>query len=445
MRYGSATIFALATPPGRSGVAVVRVSGAASKDVLSALSGSLPEPRRAEFRLLRDPRTGAELDRALVVFFPGPASFTGEDVAEFHLHGGRAVVAAVLKSLAYCADCRLAEPGEFTWRAFENGKLDLTAAEGLADLIDAETEAQRQQALGQSKGLLGALYDGWRTRIVEAVALVEAGIDFSDEADVSRQAFDQARAGIQNLKADIDRHLMDGHRGELLREGFRVVLAGAPNAGKSSLLNALAGRDVAIVSEHAGTTRDVIEVHLDLGGLPVIVADTAGIRPAEGDVEREGIRRSHERARAADLVLWIIDATDPANPVPPGLSDDPGRIRRVLNKVDLALDPVAANANDLQISAKTGAGLELLIGEIGRIAGERMGLGDGPAITQIRHRQLIEDCARHLRNFLSGDREAIELRAEDLRLAAFALGRITGRVDVEEVLGQIFSRFCIGK
>jgi tRNA modification GTPase len=439
------TIFARSSAPGRAGVAVVRASGPLVPHVLEALTGKCPKPREARLSKIVDPATGEELDQGLVLYFKAPHSFTGEDVGEFHLHGSPAVVKSLLRILAGFANCRMAEAGEFTRRAFENGKLDLTAAEGLADLIDAETEAQRKQALRQSSGALGRLYEGWREMIVEASALVEAAIDFSDEADVSESAFDRAREIIRELKAAIDCHLADNHRGEILREGLRVVLTGAPNAGKSSVLNALARREAAIVSEEAGTTRDVIEVHLDLKGLPVIVADTAGIRTAGSKIEQEGIRRTHERAEAADLVIWLIDATAPLADPPAGLTIAPERLLRVLNKADLADTTSAVVSHDLAISATTGAGIETLIDRIGAIASERIGLSEGPVITQVRHRQLVSECARHLADYLAGESRNVELRAEELRLAASALGRITGRVDVEEVLERIFSRFCIGK
>src|SRR5262245_52978967 len=269
-----------------------------------------PKPRYAAFRRLRHPRTAEVLDHALVLWFPAPASETGEDMAELQVHGGRAVIQGVLAALATVAGCRLAEPGEFARRAFENGKLDLTGVEGLADLIDAETAAQRRQALRQADGALARLYGGWREQLIEALALLEAAIDFSDEGDVARDAELMSRERVVILQDAIARHLDDGHRGELVRDGFQVVLSGAPNSGKSSLLNALARRDVAIVSDEAGTTRDVIEVKLDLEGLPVVVSDTAGIREAAGKVEQEGIRRALQRAEQADLVVWLVDATD---------------------------------------------------------------------------------------------------------------------------------------
>ena len=304
------TIFALSSAAGRAGVAVVRVSGDRAGDVIDVLSARRPKARVAVLRKLVDPQTGGLIDHGLVLWFPGPASFTGEDLAEFQVHGGRAVAAALLRVLGRVEGCRPAEPGEFSMRAFENGKIDLSQAEGLADLIDAETETQRVQALRQAGGVLFRLTERWRAKLIEAMALVEAAIDFSDEVDVAEGAVGQAEERVRELGDEIGSHLNDDHRGEILRDGFQVVLAGAPNVGKSSLLNVLARRDVAIVSSEAGSTRDVIEVRLDLEGLPVVVSDTAGLREASGDVEREGMRRTLARARDADLVIRVVDGSE---------------------------------------------------------------------------------------------------------------------------------------
>jgi tRNA modification GTPase len=442
------TIFALSSGHGRAGVAVIRVSGPAAGPALARLAGPLPKPRYAALRTLRSP-AGEVLDGALVLWLPGPRSETGEDMAELHVHGGRAVIAGVLEALGAVAGCRMAEPGEFARRSFENGKIDLTAAEALADLVDADTAAQRRQALRQAGGALARLYDGWRAALIEAQALTEAAIDFSDEGDVGERTATDAREAVARLLPQLRAHLDDGRRGEILREGFRVAIAGPPNAGKSSLLNALARREAAIVSEEAGTTRDVIEVTLDLGGVPVILSDTAGIREAEGKVEREGIRRAVAHARAADLVVWLADATGPSPPQPPAdLVGQGAALIRALNKVDLlrgdGQGPVAADGT-FRISAQTGAGLPALTDAIARRATMGARASEAPAITQVRHRQLLEACAAALEAYLAGDPAAPELRAEDLRRAATALGRITGRVDVEDVLGAIFGRFCIGK
>ena len=439
------TIFALSSAPGRSGVAVVRVSGPRAGDVIDALAPPRPKKRMAALRHIRDPASGETLDEGLVLWFAAPRSETGEDMAEFHLHGGSAIVKAVLAALARQPGCRLAEPGEFASRAFANGKIDLAEAEGLADLIDAETDAQRRQALSQMGGALSELYEGWRTEIIRASALVEAVIDFSDEADVASEAFGLARGIVARLQEAIAQHLDDGNRGEILREGFRVVLAGPPNVGKSSLLNALARREAAIVSEEAGTTRDVIEVRLDLGGYPVIVSDTAGIREPQGSIEREGIRRTLAHAREADLVVWLSDASAAdAAPPPPELAARGDKfLLRASNKTDVPGARAAPEA--IAVSAKTGAGIEALTRRLEDIARDRIGVSASPAITRARYRQQLQACLVDLQAFLGGVSSDFELRAEDLRQAAHALGRITGRVDVEDVLGEIFGRFCIGK
>lgn len=441
------TIFALASAPGRAGVAVVRVSGEGAGRVIDYMAGPKPDPRRAVGRFIRHPESGEKIDRGVVLWFPSPASFTGEDVVELHLHGGRAVVQAVLSALTLMPGLRMAEPGEFARRAFEAGKIDLAEVEGLADLIDAETEGQRRQALAQASGVLSDLYDGWRASLIEALGLIEAGIDFADEGDIGLKTFTDARSIIQVLVRAVIHHLEDGHRGEILREGFRVALIGPPNAGKSSLLNALARRDVAIVSAEAGTTRDVVEARLDLGGLPVIVSDTAGFRETEGAIEREGMRRSQAAAEAADLVLWLTDATEPQTVLPAELAPLADRTLLVMNKTDLLPGGDAPVLPDdiVPLSVETGAGLGDLIKRLTVIASERIGHHGEPALTQVRHRRLVEACRDGLEAFLSGPADEVELRAEDLRGAADALGRITGRVDVEDVLDHIFGRFCIGK
>ncbi|HEY7669950.1 MAG TPA: tRNA uridine-5-carboxymethylaminomethyl(34) synthesis GTPase MnmE [Hyphomicrobium sp.] len=440
-----ATIFALSTAPGRAGIAVVRVSGPRAGDLIDALAPPRPKKRTAALRRIRDPQSGETIDQGLVLWFAAPRTETGEDMAEFHLHGGLAIVKALLALLGRQPGCRLAEPGEFARRAFANGKLDLAQAEGLADLIDAETEAQRRQAMRQMGGALSRLYEGWRAELMRANALIEAVIDFSDESDVASDAFETARRMVGTLCASIAAHLEDGYRGEILREGFRVVLAGPPNVGKSSLLNALARRDAAIVSEEAGTTRDVIEVRLDLEGLPVIVSDTAGIREAEGAIEKEGIRRTLAHAREADLVVWLTDATAPDASPPPDLGTN---VLPVTNKVDLVNDA----RGKLGVSAKTGAGIDALTRRLAELARERVGVTEAPVITHARYRAHLQECKAACQRFMAACQPGmadlqrdVELRAEDLRLASQALGRITGRVDVEDILGEIFGRFCIGK
>jgi tRNA modification GTPase len=436
------SIYALSSGHGKAGVAVIRISGPAAGDVLRTLSGPVPAPRAASLRTLRDPRTHEVLDHGLVLWFPAPASFTGEDVAELHIHGGRAVLEGVFRVLASLDGLRPAEPGEFARRAFENDKIDLTEAEGLADLIDAETEAQRRQALRQTGGALRALYDGWRERLIAALARIEAELDFSDEGDVPDAVAQVARSAGTALWYEISAHLADARGGEILRDGLRVVIAGPPNAGKSSLLNALARRDVAIVSAEAGTTRDVIEVRLDLGGFAVVLMDTAGIRDAGGEIEREGIRRTLERAAQADLVLWLHDATNPESGSPPRIGGE-ARIIEVINKIDLAQAPEGCSA--LPLSVSTGEGLDHLIAQLTEEVRSAADVGENPVITRTRHRRELERCVAALGRFLGGDFTVLELRAEDLREAATALGRLTGRVDVEDILDRIFADFCIGK
>ncbi len=449
------TIVAPASGAGRAAIAVIRFSGPKARAVLEAICGGAPEPRHASLRDIGPPRR-SKLDRGLVLWFPGPASFTGEDMVELHVHGSRAVLREVIEAVLSLPGTRLAEPGEFARRAFENGKLDLTEVEGLADLISAETEAQRRQALAQAEGSLRHLYETWRAELLAAQALVEAGLDFADEGDVVADVSLKADALVAGLLAAIARHLAD-RSGERLRDGLRDDIAGPPHTGKSSLLNLLARRDVAIVSEEAGTTRDVIEVHLDLGGLPVIVADTAGIREAQGKVEAAGIDRALACVEDADLVLWLVDATAPVWTPPPSLVPQlpantsamraqfraiPAQIC-VLNKIDLA--KVSGGPDRIEVSAKTGAGLEALIALLADRARELLSSGAGtPAITRTRHRIELEAGRAALERF--ADRPlSPELKAEELRIAARHLGRLTGRIDVEEVLGAIFAEFCIGK
>ena len=448
MAVTASTIFALSSGHGRAGIAVIRVSGPRAGHALEALAGRRPRPRFASLRKLRAPGTSLILDEALVLFFPAPKSETGEDMAELHVHGGRAVIEAVLGALGGIEGCRMAEPGEFARRAFENGKLDLTALEGLADLIDAETETQRAQAVAQAGGALTRIYDGMRKGILEAQALVEASIDFSDEDDVSMLAIAEAEASARSLRGKIEQHLAGAHRGEIIRDGYQVVLAGPPNVGKSSLLNALSRRDAAIVAPEAGTTRDVIEVRLDLGGLPVVISDTAGIRTAEGAVEQEGIRRTLAAAARAELVLWLGEAGSAPLP-PPRFSEHAGpapAVATVLTKADLVeVRGEGSAAADFVISAVTGAGIDALTAGIAARARAAIGTRDEPVPTQVRYREHLLRARAHLGDFLQNREAGVELRAEDLRRAADEIGRITGRIDAEAVLGAIFGRFCIGK
>ncbi|MFT4078301.1 tRNA uridine-5-carboxymethylaminomethyl(34) synthesis GTPase MnmE [Rhodomicrobium sp.] len=462
------TIYALSSAPGRAGIAVIRISGRASRKTLYELcNGRLPAPRVSSFRRLRHPKSREMLDEAMVLWLPGPANFTGEDMAELYVHGGRAVVAAVMNALADIG-LRLAEPGEFTRRAFGNGKLDLTEAEGLADLINADTEVQRRQALAQHSGAMRARYEKWRRTLLKAMAYVEASLDFSDEADIADGAFREAVPEARALIADLESALADGRRGEILREGISVAIVGEPNVGKSSLLNALAGREAAIVYDEPGTTRDVIEVSLDLDGYPFVLRDTAGIREATSPVEQEGVRRALAAAEAADVVLAMVDgsregagaakaeaggetaASSPSTHIEGATVTSSSGVRLlVVNKVDVAPSPAPGNfgSEAVYISAKTGLGLDALKAALVRFAGETYGRGEAPAITRFRHRQEIGRARLALARFLEGVEagEAPELAAEHLREAADALGRLTGRLDVEDVLGQIFGEFCIGK
>lgn len=440
------TIYALSTALGRAALAVFRISGPAAGDVIDRMAGPRPPARAAGLRIIRDPETREALDQGLVLWFPAPRSETGEDLAELHVHGGRAVARAMLHAIGRVSGTRMAEPGEFARRAFENGKIDLTQAEAIADLVDAETEAQARQALRQAGGALAKLYEGWRAELIEALALMEAAIDFSDEGDVGDKTAREARVRVEALAEKIGRHLDDGRRGEILRDGFHVVIAGPPNVGKSSFLNAMVQREAAIVSEEAGTTRDVIEVRVDLGGLPVVLSDTAGIRETEGKIEREGIRRTIARARDADLVLWLMEATAPQRELPVDLAGPgPQKVLRVLNKVDLVAPGTRGHPGWLRLSLRTGEGLGEVTKAIEAEARAQIGATETPVITQARHRQQLKACAQALADYLGGALEETELRAEDLRRASTALGRITGRVDVEDVLDQIFGRFCIGK
>jgi tRNA modification GTPase len=438
------TIFALSSGRPPSAIAIVRVSGRLAGTALVRLADKLPPPRVATRALLRRPDR-APIDDAVVLWFPAPASATGEDVAEFQVHGGRAVVAALFTALAQIENVRPAEPGEFTRRAFENGKLDLTEAEGLDDLIHADTDRQRGQALRQLKGLLGDKAREWRERIIEASALIEAGIDFSDEGDVPAELVAPAIAKVRALLAEIEDVLSAQGRSERLREGLVVAIAGPPNVGKSTLMNQLARREVAIVSPHAGTTRDIIEVQLDLEGYPVTVIDTAGIRDTDDPVEQEGVRRARARAADADLVLWLTDTTNQLTS--DGTSTAPAWWVR--NKVDLggAETPLLdlRDGTMFRISARYGDGVAELIAAIAKFAESYLGRNDTALISRERQRKLLRETAAALRRGLDVIGDGEELAAEELRAASAALGRLLGRVDVEDILDVIFREFCIGK
>lgn len=475
------TIIALASGSGRAGVAVIRMSGPGSAGVVRAIthanrpyrgdstgstgSGrpldpgdvsretpppqSFPQPRKAAVRRLFD-ETGDFLDEALVLWMPGPLSYTGEDVAEFHVHGGPAVIEAVLGAALRTRLCRIAEPGEFTRRAFDSGRMDLTQAEAIGDLIDAETEGQRRQAGRLYQGEAARVFEGWRGLLVSAMAALEASIDFPDEADIPGEINLSALEPIEALAVDLESALGDAGRLASVREGFRIAILGPPNAGKSSLMNRLARREAAIVSPIAGTTRDVVEVRLVLSGYPVWVADTAGLREAADAIEAEGIRRALTRAEEADLRIWVSDAAEAANVSRETLSTFRNGDLRVLNKADLlnGPSPPLAGAEDVFVlSARTGAGFDPLERRLAQIVRDRLETDEAPLVTRARHRELVEEALAAVERGLEGARIGIgaELVSEDLRLAARALGRITGSIDAEDLLDVIFSQFCVGK
>ena len=433
------TIFALSSGRPPSAISVVRVSGPQAGSALAALAGKIPAPQMAARVLLRDANQ-QPIDDAVILWFPGPASATGEDVAEFHVHGARAVLAALFAALSMFENMRAAEPGEFTRRAFENGKLDLTEAEGLDDLIHADTDRQRRQALRQLKGLLGNKARDWRAQIIEASALIEAGIDFSDEGDVPAELIAPALAKIKMLLGEIEEVLAAQGRSERLREGLVVAISGPPNVGKSTLMNQLARREVAIVSPHAGTTRDVIEVQLDLDGYPVTVIDTAGIRETDDPVEQEGVRRARTRAAEADLVLWLADAQHEEI-----LRENAVPTWTVRTKIDLDAASQGRGAFDFAISASQGDGIKELISALVGFARNYFGSGEGGLISRERQRKLLRQTADLLRRSISEIGKGEEFVAEDLRAAGQSLGRLLGRVDVEDILDTVFREFCIGK
>ncbi|MCJ8144423.1 tRNA uridine-5-carboxymethylaminomethyl(34) synthesis GTPase MnmE [Ancylobacter sp. A5.8] len=445
------TIAAVSSGTMAAAIAVIRVSGPRAGEAVRALAGRLPEPRRALLARLRHPLSGERLDEGLVLWFPGPASATGEDMAEFQVHGGRAVVAAVLDALFSVPGIVAAERGDFSRRAWLNGKMDLTEAEGLADLIAAETEGQRRQALAHAFGHLGRQVDIWRGRLIRAMALVEAGIDFSDEDDVPAEARALARPEVEMLLAELEAALAD-RRGAMVREGATIAIAGRPNAGKSSLMNALALREVAIVSDEPGTTRDVLEVALDLGGYKATLIDTAGLREAEGKVEAEGIRRAQRRIGEADLVLWVHDFSGPE--APEIAVDSDAEFWLLANKADLAAVPTAAlpalglprASRHFLVSAANGAGLDELTAALEQFVAARARGGEHPALIRARQREAVALANGHLRAALAAwDEISEELLAEELRLAGRALSSIAGRIGVEDLLDVVFREFCIGK
>lgn len=434
------TIFALATPPGRSGVAIIRLSGSAVPDLMPKILSQTPSPREATVVKLLHPQTKEIIDSIIAIYFQAPNSFTGEDVLELHIHGSRAVISSTLEMLGKQANLRLAEAGEFTKRAFDNNKLDLTAVEGLADLIEAETEAQRKQALRQLQGSLGLLYNGWRGRLIKMLAYLEAYLDFPDE-DIPADLNEKISKDITDLTTEMTAHIQDDKKGERLRNGVHIAIVGAPNVGKSSLLNWFAGRDVAIVSDIPGTTRDVLTVHLDLNGYPAILYDTAGLRESDDIIEKEGIVRARKTAESADLRLNILSVdTAKAEDL---TAQDPYTLL-VLNKIDLKPSaPSEAIPSVIPISLKTGDGLKTLLEEVTKRVESLMPTTGAPIITRARHRQALIATIDALNRFKIA--ATLDLAAEDLRLASRALGQILGQVDVEELLDIIFADFCIGK
>lgn len=447
----SDTIFALSSGLPPAAIAVIRISGPHARVALETMIGRVPQPRRAMLAKVCAPKTGEVIDEGLVLWFPGPNSETGEDIVELQVHGGRAVIAALLGALSGLHGFRLAEPGEFTRRAFEHGRMDLTAVEGLADLVAAETEAQRRQALQQSCGLLGDRAESWREKLIEALALVEAGIDFSDEGDVPKNLIPHAMEIARGLERETSEVLAGAHRGERLREGLWVAIAGPPNAGKSTLLNRLARREAAIVSPHAGTTRDVIEVRLDLGGYPVNLLDTAGFNEMSDDpIEREGMRRARDVMGRADLVLWMVDAREASACTPSMAAQlNPGAaLTVVVNKTDLvdAIPRLTAAPDTICISAATGAGLDDLMAAIVRQA-EQVFAHEPALVTRQRQQVRLREVNAALRGAIARVEQGAgeELVAEELRVALVGLGKLTGRIDVEDILDVIFREFCVGK
>ncbi len=435
----SDTIFALASGAGRAGIAVLRLSGGRCGAVLDAMCGGRPQPRRATVFHVKHPETAEVLDQALVLWFPAPNSFTGEDCAEFHVHGGMAVIAAVTQAFMTLPHVRLAESGEFSRRAFMNGKLDLTQAEAIVDLVAAETPAQRRQALSQLGGDLADLYDEWRGQLLDAMAFVESCIDFPDE-DIPANVLDHAHSRLKTLCEALRQHMVQSSVALAVRDGFQVAILGAPNAGKSSLINALAKRDVAIVTDQPGTTRDVLEVRLNINGFPVICADTAGLRDSTDEIEREGIRRAHQKAQDAHLRLWLVAPDQSVADMPIVTGDTV-----VLTKSDLSAQPVSFDGPMFTISTQTGVGVDALLRHISECVTHAMQAQELPPLTRLRHVHSVDAAITALERALTRLATSPELAGEDLRHAAIALSHIAGRVDVEDLLDKIFSEFCIGK
>lgn len=438
------TIFALSSGAGRSAVAVIRISGPASAALLASLAGVLPPPRSFSLRSINNPSSGETLDRAIVVWLPAPHTVTGEDCGELHLHGSPAIVSSVLTLLASFPGVRPAEAGEFTKRAFLNGKMDLVEVEGLADLLDARTEIQRRQALRQMSGIASSVFDGWRRQLLHIRASIEAVVDFADEPGIAEEAAPDIDAEIRTLLAAISETVERSANAEIVRDGVRVVLAGLPNTGKSSLLNSLARREAAIVSDVPGTTRDVIEVSLEVAGIPVILSDTAGLRADAGDkVEQEGIRRTQQQISTADVIVWLWSADVSGSDVIDAASPD----FIVQNKCDLesGLPRNELPASHLQISTKTGVGISRFVELLSALLRDRYGNVESSLLVSVRQVAIARNSIRLLNNALSLPGSQLELKAEEIRAAADDIGRLTGKIGVEEWLGAIFSRFCIGK
>ena len=442
------TIYALSTGPGISGIAVIRVSGKETSRVIKLLTGkTVPKPRVATLRKINKINTSELIDEGIILWFPGPESYTGEDMAEFHIHGSKAVIDALHHSISEVENCRLAEPGEFTKLAFQNGKINLLKAESIADLISAETEIQRQQAIKIMNGKSADKFNSLREKLLKILSHVEAKIDFPDEdlpEDVLKNIKKISNEVILNIKKILD----DQKVGERIREGFKIVILGPTNAGKSSLLNHLSNRDVAIVSEIAGTTRDVIEIHLNIDGYPVIISDTAGIRESKNEIEKKGIKLSLSRAEEADLKLIVVDSQNlDFTDILKGLLDENAIL--VINKSDLLdgdIDPEIKKLNHVLISIKENLNIDELILKIKNNLKNKFITSDDILITRERHRQHLKQCLEHLKNFnKKNEVEDFDKAAEDLRLATRHLGMIVGKVDVEEILGSIFNDFCIGK
>ena len=442
------TIYALSTGPGISGIAVIRISGEETSKVLTLLTSKpLPKPRVAALRKINKINTSELIDEGIILWFPGPESYTGEDMAEIQVHGSKAVVDALHKSISKIENCRLAEPGEFTKLAFQNGKINLLKAESVADLISSETEIQRQQAIKIMNGKSANRFNFLREKLLKILAHVEAKIDFPDE-DLPKDVLNEIKKSSDEVLKNLEKILDDQKVGERIREGFKIAILGPTNAGKSSLLNHLSNRDVAIVSEIAGTTRDVIETHLNIDGYPVIVSDTAGIRESKDEIEKKGIKLSLNRAEEADLKLIVVEAKNlDFTDVLKGLLDENAIL--VINKLDLLkkdIDPEIKKINHVLISIKDNLNIDALILKIKNSLKNKFMTSEDILITRERHRQHLEQCLNYLKNFnQKKEIEDFDKAAEDLRLATRHLGMIVGKVDVEEILGSIFNDFCIGK